>query len=48
MNVIRVQNRRPDVDGEYIYACRYWHSTDVRYFVVFSSVPKVSSNFFFY
>ncbi|CAB3234561.1 unnamed protein product [Arctia plantaginis] len=28
LNVIRVQNRRPDVDGEYIYACRYWHSTD--------------------
>ncbi|CAH0406605.1 unnamed protein product [Chilo suppressalis] len=26
-NIIRVQNRRPDVDGEYIYACRYWKST---------------------
>ncbi|CAH2074357.1 unnamed protein product, partial [Iphiclides podalirius] len=28
VNTIRVQNRRPDVDGEYIYACRYWKSTD--------------------
>ncbi|XP_013145922.1 PREDICTED: uncharacterized protein LOC106109070 isoform X2 [Papilio polytes] len=28
INVIRVQNRRPDVDGEYIYTCRYWKSTD--------------------
>ncbi|KAG6440399.1 uncharacterized protein LOC115455923 isoform X2 [Manduca sexta] len=28
LNVIRVQNRRPDVDGEYIYACRYWRSDD--------------------
>ncbi|KAM3963413.1 uncharacterized protein ACR2FA_002349 [Aphomia sociella] len=27
VNVIRVQNRRPDVDGEYIYACRYWRSS---------------------
>ncbi|KAL0841881.1 hypothetical protein ABMA28_014117 [Loxostege sticticalis] len=26
LNIIRVQNRRPDVDGEYIYACRYWRS----------------------
>ncbi|XP_021209169.1 uncharacterized protein LOC101744306 isoform X2 [Bombyx mori] len=28
MNVIRVQNRRQDVDGEYIYACRYWNSSE--------------------
>ncbi|XP_049867205.1 uncharacterized protein LOC126367632 [Pectinophora gossypiella] len=28
LNIIRVQNRRPDVDGEYIYACRYWRSSD--------------------
>ncbi|KPJ07872.1 hypothetical protein RR48_12714 [Papilio machaon] len=28
VNVIRVQNRRPDVDGEYIYTCRYWKSKD--------------------
>ncbi|KAJ8722856.1 hypothetical protein PYW07_004036 [Mythimna separata] len=27
-SIIRVQNRRHDVDGEYIYACRYWRSTD--------------------
>ncbi|KAJ0180385.1 hypothetical protein K1T71_003789 [Dendrolimus kikuchii] len=27
LNIIRVQNRRPDVDGEYIYACRYWRSS---------------------
>ncbi|KAL0893704.1 hypothetical protein ABMA27_013854 [Loxostege sticticalis] len=26
LNIIRVQNRRRDVDGEYIYACRYWRS----------------------
>ncbi|XP_045491083.1 uncharacterized protein LOC123690966 [Colias croceus] len=26
LNIIRVQNRRPDIDGEYIYACRYWRS----------------------
>ncbi|XP_053625177.1 uncharacterized protein LOC128683501 isoform X2 [Plodia interpunctella] len=26
LNLIRVQNRRPDIDGEYIYACRYWRS----------------------
>ncbi|CAK1582122.1 unnamed protein product [Parnassius mnemosyne] len=28
LNTIRVQNRRPDVDGEYIYACRYWRSKE--------------------
>nr|XP_049695570.1 uncharacterized protein LOC110371537 [Helicoverpa armigera] len=28
LNIIRVQNRRQDVDGEYIYACRYWRSSD--------------------
>ncbi|KAJ2952611.1 hypothetical protein O0L34_g6935 [Tuta absoluta] len=27
LNIIRVQNRRPDVDGEYIYACRFWRSS---------------------
>ncbi|XP_072944038.1 uncharacterized protein [Epargyreus clarus] len=27
LNVVRVQNRRPNVDGEYIHACRYWRST---------------------
>ncbi|KAL4714195.1 hypothetical protein ACJJTC_008549 [Scirpophaga incertulas] len=27
LNIIRVQNRRPDVDGEYIYSCRYWSTT---------------------
>ncbi|XP_013189999.1 uncharacterized protein LOC106134482 [Amyelois transitella] len=26
LNIIRVQNRRPDIDGEYIYACQYWRS----------------------
>ncbi|XP_026329135.1 uncharacterized protein LOC113237090 [Hyposmocoma kahamanoa] len=26
LHVVRVQNRRPDVDGEYVYACRYWRS----------------------
>ncbi|CAH0701946.1 unnamed protein product [Spodoptera exigua] len=28
LNFIKVQNRRPDVDGEYVYACRYWRSYD--------------------
>ncbi|KAJ8725500.1 hypothetical protein PYW08_003683 [Mythimna loreyi] len=28
LTLIRVQNRRHDVDGEYIYACRYWRSKD--------------------
>ncbi|XP_032513804.2 uncharacterized protein LOC116767544 isoform X1 [Danaus plexippus] len=27
LSTIRVQNRRPDVDGEYIYGCRYWRSS---------------------
>nr|XP_026494847.1 uncharacterized protein LOC113399819 [Vanessa tameamea] len=26
LHIIRAQNRRPNVDGEYIYACRYWKS----------------------
>ncbi|XP_011559065.3 uncharacterized protein LOC105389620 isoform X1 [Plutella xylostella] len=25
---VTIQNRRPDVDGEYIYACRFWRSAD--------------------
>ncbi|XP_047510431.1 uncharacterized protein LOC125053229 isoform X1 [Pieris napi] len=28
LNIIRVQNRRPNVDGEFIYACRYWRSSE--------------------
>ncbi|XP_045784963.1 uncharacterized protein LOC123880700 isoform X4 [Maniola jurtina] len=28
LHTVRVQNRRPDVDGEYIYACRYWRSKE--------------------
>ncbi|CAH0604543.1 unnamed protein product [Chrysodeixis includens] len=28
ISIIRIQNRRPDVDGEYIYTCRYWQSID--------------------
>ncbi|CAH1646207.1 unnamed protein product [Spodoptera littoralis] len=28
LSFIKVQNRRPDVDGEYVYACRYWRSYD--------------------
>lgn len=31
-SIIRVQNRRPNVDGEYIYACRYWRSADVSFY----------------
>ncbi|XP_047988148.1 uncharacterized protein LOC125227828 [Leguminivora glycinivorella] len=27
VSIVRVQNRRPDVDGEYIYACRFWNSS---------------------
>ncbi|CAK1556108.1 unnamed protein product [Leptosia nina] len=27
LNIIRAQNRRPDVDGEFIYACRFWGSS---------------------
>ncbi|XP_073943512.1 uncharacterized protein isoform X2 [Choristoneura fumiferana] len=26
VSVVRVQNRRPDVDGEFIYACQFWKS----------------------
>ncbi|XP_023941960.2 uncharacterized protein LOC112048593 [Bicyclus anynana] len=29
LHTVRVQNRRPDVDGEYIYACRYWRSKEL-------------------
>ncbi|XP_035437133.2 uncharacterized protein LOC118267315 [Spodoptera frugiperda] len=28
ISFVKVQNRRPDVDGEYVYACRYWRSYD--------------------
>ncbi|XP_050666616.1 uncharacterized protein LOC126966528 [Leptidea sinapis] len=26
--IVRVQNRRPNVDGEYIHACRFWRSKE--------------------
>ncbi|GBP34488.1 hypothetical protein EVAR_29883_1 [Eumeta japonica] len=28
IGVVRIQNRRPHVDGEYLYACRYWRSSE--------------------
>ncbi|CAH4032205.1 unnamed protein product [Pieris brassicae] len=28
LNIIRIQNRRPNVDGEFLYACRFWRSPE--------------------
>lgn len=46
LNTIRVQNRRPDIDGEYIYACRYWRSNDVSALLkyVFKEVKEIMLN----